>query len=768
MIRFPPGGEAHAHDVEWNAHVHFFLDLAPEGTPTQLRKVTLAKECWLYIFDQYGIQVAEVFADNKGVYHGVDYGKYAGKDLRPYAESGDGVSADLPLFAGQKSLKPLPAGAKPGDNFLKYFYWILPSPFQLPWSRFPHITNEGMKNTFQTWATSKRGLCAVFAELDEATGDPLKTLAIQCPWLHIKALNECFRKAQEQWLTKYLQNQERIRMRTLCSYVRTVEAVVGKARFDKVVDDLIIREYFRDDERALQEQVTEPASVTSTREALLAYLKSPSMVAIKEDALASADPRAIGGYSEIKALGLEGLDGVGGDPKYGERAKEDDDFVLELDLSVYEEKVKKFLVDSKEMVKSELPHWKEARKVAKTYWYLVKAYERELAWRNPGKLTNDLKWVGRSLFGVLVDYAPPEAGAGPVKSARLTVSVETALKKKFINNPHWNAFFVALEGLNLAMALKDRAEGKGSTTTVMSAAGSFLNTSLSALEASLGRAKIEHLIFTERTIAEDVAKLAGKGSSSGGSGGFSSMLGRVNSPKSIGLVGKLFGAVGATHETWSSVEKAKKAGAAFDTEAAAAHWVCAGANAATSLGYLVGGVGTAAVILTGVTVGAPAVLAAVGALLIFGGSATDLGVKLALPALEHDPLENWLRVSPWGRELKHRLPTFDKQCDAFHKALVGLRVTYRYSLSSFDVTIETREVESPGRIFLELRWTSEGVAKTLVNPMAPLTEASRIGPKLFRYKESSTEPRRLTARVRLQFDDGFYPAAGPAEFNFPE
>jgi hypothetical protein len=170
----------------------------------------------------------------------------------------------------------------------------------------------------------------------------------------------------------------------------------------------------------------------------------------------------------------------------------------------------------------------------------------------------------------------------------------------------------------------------------------------------------------------------------------------------------------------------------------------------------------------GTTIGLPPVLGAIGVLLIFGGSATDLGIKLALPALEHDPLENWLRVSPWGRELKHRLPTFDKQCDAFHKALVGLRVTYRYSLSSFDLTIETREVDSPGQIFLELRWTSEGVAKTLVNPMAPLTETNRIGPKTFRYKESSTEPKRLTARVRLQFDDSFYPTAGPAEFNFPE
>jgi hypothetical protein len=767
MIRFPPGGEAHAHDVEWNPRVHFFLDLAPEETPTQLRKVTAAKECWLYIFDQYGFQVAEVFADNKGIYHGVDYGKYAGKDLRPYAESGDGVSADLPLFAGQKSLKALPAGAKPGDNLLKYFYWILPSPFQLPWSRFPHVTSQGMKNTFQTWATSKRGLSATFAELDEKTGDPLKTLAIRCPWLHVSALNACFRKAQDEWLTKYLQNQERIRLRTLCSYVRTVEAVVGKARFDKVVDDLIIQEQFLDEERTLKEQVTEPARVTNAREALLAYLKGPSMVAIKEDAVASADPRAIGGYSEIKALGLEGLDGVGGDGKYLQQSLKDDESVLTLDLSVYEEKVKKFLVDSKELVKCELPHWKEARKIAKSYWYLVKAYAQLLSWKDAGRLTNDLKWAGRSLFGVLVDYGIPKAPPGPIRSARLYVTVESALKKKLINNPHWNGFFVALDGLNFVMALKDRAEGKGSTSTVTSAAGSFLNTSLSAVEADMARDKIERLFFTEKTLAEDAAKLAAKESSSTGGKGVGTMLRKFNTPKSIGLVGKLSGAAGAAFETWNSIEKAKKAGAAFDSEAAAAHWVCAGASAATFVGYVMGGVSTFAII-AGATAGWPLALGAIGALLIFGGSATDLGIKLTLPVYEHDPLENWLRVSPWGRELKHRLPTFEKQSDAFYRALVGLRVTYRYSLASFDLTIETREVEAPGRIFLDMKWATEASTRPYVYAMAPLTEAHRIGPTTFRYKEFSTEPKWLTARVRLQFDDGFYPTAGPQVFNFPE
>jgi hypothetical protein len=320
----------------------------------------------------------------------------------------------------------------------------------------------------------------------------------------------------------------------------------------------------------------------------------------------------------------------------------------------------------------------------------------------------------------------------------------------------------------LAVAVKDHAGGKNDSKAVMSAAGSFLNTTAGAIEASMGRQKIEHLFFTEKAVAEDAAKLAGQKSSAAVRWSPGAFVRKFNTPKSLGLGGKLFGGFGAFLEIWSSVEKARKASAVFDTEAMAVHWASAGANAATTAGYILGGVSTAFIIATGATMGWPIMLGAIGAALVFGGSATDLGLKVALPSLEHDPLENWLRVSPWGRELKHRLPTFDKQTDAFHKALVGLRVSYRQSLASFDVTIETREVDSPGQIFFELRWTSEASSRPLVNFMAPLTDANRVGLKTFRHNEFASAPKRVVARVRLLIDGSFYPAAGPQEFNFPE
>ncbi len=641
MIRFPPGGEEHPHDVEWNARVHFFLDLASEGTATRERKLAAAKDCWLYVFDQHGMTVAEVFADDKGRYHGVDLAQYAGKDLRPYALDGDGVASELPLFAGQKSLKrSVPAGT-PGDNLLKYWYWILPSPFQLPWSRFPHITDTGKKNTFQNWAESHRGLRASFPDLDEKTGDPLTVLAVECPWLHAMALNQCFKKAQEHWISRFLRNEERTRLRTLCSYVRTVEAVVGKTRFDKNVDDLIFKDHFTKEESSLKEQLLESADLVGVRDALIRYLKGTRFRAMSADSMESPDPRTIATCAAITAEARDGLEGLGGDPEYGEGARKEDEIVLKLGVGELSDRVKKYLDGHPEGLHGQHggPSWKEARKAAKSYWYLVKAYAAQVAWIAPAKLEKDLKWVARELFGVLVDFEIPKGSPpttspnGAVKWPHLAVSAkaEAGLKKKFINNPGWNAFFVALDAFNLAMALKDRTEGKGDMKPVLGALGSFLNTSASAIESSLGRQGAQHIAYTEKAIAEDLAKLAGERSPSAGKGGFGAMLHRFNTPKTIGVVGKAFGVLGSVYEAWNSHGKAKEAGAALDSEAAAAHWIATGATAAVTTGYFLGFIGAGLGIAVGTVAGGPLVLGAIGAWLIFGGTAADLGVKLALP-----------------------------------------------------------------------------------------------------------------------------------------
>jgi hypothetical protein len=179
-------------------------------------------------------------------------------------------------------------------------------------------------------------------------------------------------------------------------------------------------------------------------------------------------------------------------------------------------------------------------------------------------------------------------------------------------------------------------------------------------------------------------------------------------------------------------------------------------------GYALGIVGAIGIIFLGTTVAWPLALAAVGSWLVFGGTATDLGMKLALPSLESDPLENWMRVSPWGRKVSHRLPTYEEQADVFQKAIVGLSVNFRPGLTGFDVTIESRVA---AQVFLELEWVSD--AGRMKNAMALMPPAEQIGRNQFKHEEITSPVKQVTAKLRLLLDGEFYPADKPAEFKYP-
>jgi hypothetical protein len=215
--------------IRWDARFLFYRDLPPTAEVPRQRMTVPVKDCWLYIFDPFGPLLYEVYADSEGMYHDVDVTKHAGKDIRPFATEGHSVRSTLPILAGQRTTK----------GTVSIFHWVLPSPFQLPWSRFPHLThletnNDGPRGDFRKWAEGTRNLCHfVPTWQDEATATlqnpskPAREVAIPCPWLHAQVLNRCFQIAQERWLSRILNNTARCQQRILCSYVRTVEAVVG-------------------------------------------------------------------------------------------------------------------------------------------------------------------------------------------------------------------------------------------------------------------------------------------------------------------------------------------------------------------------------------------------------------------------------------------------------------------------------------------------------------------------------------------------------------
>jgi hypothetical protein len=275
---------------------------------------------------------------------------------------------------------------------------------------------------------------------------------------------------------------------------------------------------------------------------------------------------------------------------------------------------------------------------------------------------------------------------------------------------------------------------------------------------------VKHLIVTDKMIAE-LAEEAGKKSARGGSAGFAATLKKFNQPRTIGAVGKIFGFVGSIHEAATSSGKARESASQLDPDAALAYRVSAGANVAVTAGYAIGFIGTVGLIVAGSTAVLPLALVAVGSWLVVGGTATDLGAKLALIHLKKDPLENWLKVTPWAREARYRLHDFDEQTKAFFKALVGLHVNIRTGLTGFDVTVESRVIQSPAQVYLGLEWVSQ--AGSLKNDMAPMTATEYIAPNQFRHTEFTSPVKTLTARVRLRLDGEWYPEQ-PAVFNYPE
>jgi hypothetical protein len=151
-----------------------------------------------------------------------------------------------------------------------------------------------------------------------------------------------------------------------------------------------------------------------------------------------------------------------------------------------------------------------------------------------------------------------------------------------------------------------------------------------------------------RNAGANMAKEASQSSAQGGTGKVSTILRKLNQPKTIGGVGKFLGAVGSFFEMVSSWHKANAAIAGHNDSAAAAYRASAGANAAVTIGYAIGFVGTFAVMLAASTAVWPMALVVVGSWLVFGGTMADLGAKIYVAKVEKDPLENWLKSTPWA------------------------------------------------------------------------------------------------------------------------
>lgn len=135
-----------------------------------------ASNCWIYLFRQTHDAVAftdEIRVDERGIYTQVNLAAHAGHDRRP---AGRERSSEILLMVSETIR----------GEYRPIAYWILCSPFQLPWARLPDLgpklqVKDGPEwNVFMKWARDERGLDRVW--LDPTSTEFRDGVCIQYLW----------------------------------------------------------------------------------------------------------------------------------------------------------------------------------------------------------------------------------------------------------------------------------------------------------------------------------------------------------------------------------------------------------------------------------------------------------------------------------------------------------------------------------------------------------------------------------------------------------
>ena len=726
------------------------------------------KDVWLYVSSVDGHLQHEVYADTEGKYHVVDPGEHKGKDTRPFMEGLGSVCDNVMLIAGSRLDKPKP------NNFNPCCYYILPSPFQLPWQRFPHIEEAGKGGEFQNWATKTRNLVHVVLK-DADTQEVL----VEVPWSTAEVLNQAFLLAQGKWWAAAYEDPAALKRAQLRACVHTAEQFIDKGPVRRPLFKLIDLQDFHDEEEAFRKKLESlDDDLVHIRTRLVTQLKSPEMQILKQDALASPDPRALTICRGIWADVTTNLNAPGGDAEFLADFHKHNPGLFKKSINEASHDLSTWLEAHPELNPHPDPKWKRAEtlKAVKLHWNLLKTFVAYVEQSRPGVLMTEFQAVGRTLFGVV----PAKAGGGAqlkVHDAggaewdgRFTFKSSASIAKKIVSSPEFNEFIMVVDGYFLAKAYADYEKLPASQRDfkpVLATMSSFMNSTASVLATSLQKQEVKKLVG--RSVAALVSGLDEAPivvtplSKLNFTEAWRRMRLLADTPKGIEVMGKAFGAVGTVFGIWSALNQKGEANARGDGTAAFGYGVVAGANFATGIGYFLGAGAIVWGALVGTMVGWPAVLALVGVSLVTGGSAISLLGSIMLPLLEHDPLEIWLKHCPWGLEKNKDSDNIDAQFTGFYRALAGLKMDCIFGIlkDSFTLTVESRLAREPEEVWLGYTYVSE--AGAFRRAFGPLTASECAAGKanVYELKVFSDAPKLVQAEVQIRPKDEsipYYPA----------
>jgi hypothetical protein len=277
-----------------------FIDWPPRqgGTPKPA-----VIDTWLYIFQVHtkaaSLQ-AEVFLRAAAAdpdtgqklperYHAVNLKKHWGQDRRPYAEPGtDAFQLDDSDWHVLEDVR----------------YYVLCSPFQLPWKRIKDLANTKAAKPFEKLAREQRGLTMIRLGRDNTQRGPggqLRIKAIRSPWGDAQALSNQFRSKLREWRARAM-SPERRKWRTLLA---GIDMMSRGHRFQGLLDEKYLKEevyvaLLKDD------QLFHQVEVAANK--VILHLRGPAMQAMELDAESTNDPDERGVFAQIRMMAEQRLE----------------------------------------------------------------------------------------------------------------------------------------------------------------------------------------------------------------------------------------------------------------------------------------------------------------------------------------------------------------------------------------------------------------------------------------------------------------------------
>jgi len=515
-----------------------FHDWPPEqsGKPKPTRFDT-----WMYIFQvsdkqahlSHEVYIRPAEGDRGETYFDVDLKKHAGKDLRPLCEPGrDCCWIDDNSRHVLKDVR----------------YYILCSPFQLPWRRIDKLVKAKDPSKFESLAKEERGLEKVL--LDEAStekgpGGMIRIKDIWSPWGKGQSLSRQYLARLGEWEDLAMTPQKQQQRAVLSAIDMLRKGRKGGKLVDEEGKSLLDDDFLKQVHKQLLKDDDLHAKVTDCAKKLVGYFNGPAMTAMEDDAMAVEDIDARENFAEIRMLLEARLSQTPVGREYRQKWFEKRYALVTFDLAAKFEKPFKF-----------------GRKTGKAIFTWAKSWADVAAGypsgSHGGQVPAKLVWWTRAQvkFFLRTELKVVEVAQGWSAFDKDEVD---RLKKGINENPIFNGILSVVDAINLAITLRSLFESSkgdgGDRGKKVAAATSGLCSLMSSLAgyAKQGAkyispaevARVQELA-AQGELATNDAKLLTEYLSRGRT---KSMLSQLNRWKSAT---KTLGALGAAADTWSN------------------------------------------------------------------------------------------------------------------------------------------------------------------------------------------------------------------------